>query len=962
MANIKGNASNNNLVGTIGNDVIDGLGGADTMSGGLGNDVYIVDNIGDIVIEAFNAGIDTVQASINYLLTANVENLQLTGTTNINGTGNALNNSLTGNSGNNILDGGLGADTMSGGAGNDTYMVDNVGDIVTESINQGTDSVQASVNYTLAANIENLTLIGIAALNGTGNALNNIITGNSGNNILDGGAGADTLIGGIGNDIYIVDNAGDVVIESVAAGIDTVQTTTSYVLGLNLENLTLTGAANINGMGNALDNIITGNGGSNTLNGGLGNDTLNGGAGIDSMVGGVGNDTYIVDNAGDLINELVGEGTDTAQASVSYTLGATNIENLVLTGTANINGTGNALDNNLTGNSGNNVLNGGAGNDTIDGGAGADTMIGGAGNDTFIVDNTYGDLVTELVGAGIDTVQSSVNYQLGANIENLILTSIFDFNGVGTGNALNNTITGSDGNNYLDGAAGADTLIGGLGDDTYVIDDVGDVVIEAAGAGTDYVIADISYTLGANIENLYLNGIGIINGTGNALDNIIYGNDADNILDGALGIDTLYGGYGNDTYIVDINDVIVEYAGQGIDNVHAKIDYTLGNTEIENLTLIGAATIGTGNALDNTITGNALDNILDGAGGNDILDGAGGSDILLGGLGDDTYIVNDTSVLIIESVGEGTDTVVSSIDYLLGADIENLALAGTAAVNGTGNQLGNIITGNSGDNILEGGLGVDTLHGGSGNDTLFLGVLSTSSQVSPLLDETTYSADVLHGGLGDDTYYLSNDVGLNYNTISTSFYFGSQQVVVNYIFDTSGLELQNQGTDTVIANFSIFLDNPIFQNIENVTLQGSENIDAFGDGGNNLLIGNEGNNSLGSSSGNDTLEGGIGDDIFLLNSGSGQVATINDFGNGVDRLSLNFINNSSSGVLDSTQFVSGLNITSGDGSKQVIYNTITGDLYYEDGLNPDAPIHFATLIGVPTLSGSDFIVGISGLA
>ena len=947
MANIKGTAANNNLVGTTGNDVIDGLGGADTMAGGLGNDVYIVDNIGDIVIENANEGIDTVQASISYMLTANVENLQLTGTTNINGTGNVLNNSITGNSGNNILDGGIGADTMSGGAGNDTYFVDNVGDVVTEANNQGTDSVQASVNYTLAANIENLTLIGIAALNGTGNALNNIITGNSGNNILDGGAGADTLIGGIGNDIYIVDNAGDVVTESVSSGIDTVQTTTSYVLGLNLENLTLTGAANINGTGNAFDNIITGNGGSNTLNGGLGNDTLNGGAGIDSMVGGVGNDTYIVDNAGDLINELVGEGTDTAQASVSYTLGATNIESLILTGTANINGTGNALDNNLTGNSGNNVLNGGAGNDTIDGGAGADTMIGGAGNDTFIVDNTYGDLVTELVGAGIDTVQSSVNYQLGANIENLILTSIFDFNGVGTGNALNNTITGSDGNNYLDGAAGADTLIGGLGDDTYVIDDAGDVVIEAAGAGTDYVTANISYTLGTNIENLYLNGIGIINGTGNALDNIIYGSDADNILDGALGIDTLYGGYGNDTYIVDINDVIVEYAGQGIDNVQAKIDYTLGNTEIENLTLIGAATIGTGNALDNTITGNALDNVLDGANGNDTLNGAGGSDILLGGLGDDTYIVNDTSVLIIESVGEGADTVVSSIDYLLGADIENLKLIGAAAINGSGNDLNNIVTGNDGNNILEGGFGLDALYGGAGNDILIAGNPMLAVNNEPLL------SDHLEGGTGNDTYILSNSdlvFNLNLDPALLDFKQLPNYGPINLVEDI------NAGIDTIVANFDVHLE--VFANVENVTLQGIANINAYGNTGNNLLIGNDGNNYLIGLSGNDTLEGGLGDDTFYLQKGAGNYATIVDFGSGTDKINIQsfFVQYASSDILDVSGFVSGAGATSGDGSKQIIYDTSTGNLYYEDGLNPDAPVQFATLLGAQTIDANDFIV------
>ncbi len=324
-------------------------------------------------------------------------------------TGTANNDSLTGTSGadqiyglagNDTLNGGTGADSLIGGLGDDTYTVDNAGDTVTENLSEGTDKVNSSVTYTLSANIENLTLTGALAINGTGNDLANVITGNAainvlnggaGNDKLNGGAGVDTLIGGTGDDTYTVDNIGDVVTENLSEGTDKVNSSMTYALSANVENLTLTGAAAINGTGNDLANSITGNAAINVLIGGAGNDTLNGGAGADSLTGGLGNDTYTVDNAGDVITENPGEGTDKVNSSVTYTLSA-NVENLTLTGSSAINGTGNDLVNNVTGNTadnqlngeaGNDTLNGGAGNDMLTGGTGKDTLTGGTGNDTF---------------------------------------------------------------------------------------------------------------------------------------------------------------------------------------------------------------------------------------------------------------------------------------------------------------------------------------------------------------------------------------------------------------------------------------------------------------------------------------------------------------------------------------------------------------------------------------------------
>jgi Ca2+-binding RTX toxin-like protein len=173
------------------------------MTGGAGNDAYIVDNIGDQVFENPGEGNDTVFASINYTLTANVENLILQGSADLQGFGNSAANAIFGNTGSNVLDGALGADTMIGGAGNDAYIVDNVGDVVVENAAEGNDSVFASVNYALTANVDNLILQGGADLQGHGNSVVNAVIGNSGNNLLDGEGGADVLTGNAGNDTFI---------------------------------------------------------------------------------------------------------------------------------------------------------------------------------------------------------------------------------------------------------------------------------------------------------------------------------------------------------------------------------------------------------------------------------------------------------------------------------------------------------------------------------------------------------------------------------------------------------------------------------------------------------------------------------------------------------------------------------------------------------------------------------------
>ena len=244
------------LNGGAGNDRLDGGLGADTLVGGLGNDTYVVDNAGDVIEETSTLAteIDTVEASLSWTLGDNLEKLTLTGSGDINGTGNTLANTITGNGGNNILDGGTGADILLGGVGDDTYVVDNIGDKVYETTTTasttdagGTDTVEASISYTLGNFVENLTLTG-TALNGTGNLLNNVLTGNSAVNVLTGAGGHDTLYGMGGNDILYGSYSGN--------------------------------------------DALYGGDGHDALNGLYGNDTLYGGAGNDTLDGSWGNDTY----------------------------------------------------------------------------------------------------------------------------------------------------------------------------------------------------------------------------------------------------------------------------------------------------------------------------------------------------------------------------------------------------------------------------------------------------------------------------------------------------------------------------------------------------------------------------------------------------------------------------------------------------------------------------------------------
>jgi Ca2+-binding RTX toxin-like protein len=473
------------------------------------------DGFDDLIISAPNGNVPNGdRAGQSYVVFGSATRLSLIGTNgNDSLRGNTENDTLqglggndtlVGNAGDDSLVGGTGNDSLVGGAGNDIYNVNVSTDIVRELANQGTDLVSSNVTYALTANVENLTLTGTTAINGTGNTLHNVITGNSGNNDLNGGngkdtltggngndsliggIGADSLMGGNGNDFYSVDSTGDRLVELTNKGDDTVQSTITYTLGANLEDLILIGNSNINGTGNALNNFIFGNDGNNRLVGGDGNDNIGGGVGNDSLNGGNGDD-FIYD-AGHGIGH-----------------------------------------NNLSGGDGNDDLITGDGNDTLNGGTGNDSLVGGNGNDFYFVDN-IGDRIVEALDKGNDTVNSSITYTLGANLETLILIGNSNING--TGNSLNNSIFGNDRNNSLAGSNGNDYLDGGVGNDSL-----------NGGNGDDFIY-DAGYGIGQNSLSGGDGNDDLIAGDGN--DTLIGGTGNDSLVGGS-GNDSLTGGNGNDT-------------------------------------------------------------------------------------------------------------------------------------------------------------------------------------------------------------------------------------------------------------------------------------------------------------------------------------------------------------------------------------------------------------------------------
>lgn len=492
----------------------------------------------------------------------------------------------------------------------------------------------------------------------------------------------------------------------------------NYINGTDAsETLTLpTSTSRIYGGGG--HDVIDGNDADNAMFGELGMDTLRGLGGNDLLFGGNGNDQVYGGNGNDYLN---GGGDD----DILY---------------------GDAGNDSLFGAAGDDILYGGAGNDILNGANGNDQLYGGTGNDVYVVEFPY-TTVVELAGEGTDSVHTTLTlYTLEDQVENLVYTGHAVFKGYGNelanvivggvrndrlyGGGGSDTLSGGAGADVLDGGAGNDTLRGGVGNDIYIVDAVGDTVVELSGEGIDSVRASTQrYTLGSNVEELVFTGTSAFTGTGNELANRIFGGANADTLYGMAGDDTLYGG-----------------AGKNLLNGGDGNDILNGGSGAE--TLLG------GRGLD-ILNGGAGNDTLDGGHDGDVLDGGAGNDVMIGGRGNDTFIVSEAGDVVTELANEGVDTVKTTLQaYSLGANVENLTFTGSGPFTGIGNNAANLLTGGVGSDSLAGGGGNDTLYGGRGIDVLAGG--DGSDVLNGGRDRDTLTgglgADTLTGGHGVDTF------------------------------------------------------------------------------------------------------------------------------------------------------------------------------------------------------------------
>ena len=892
-----------------GNDTIWGDTGADIMLGEDGNDTYLVDDVDDQVIEAALGGTDTVQSTVSYTLSRNVEQLILTGEGTIDSTGNELNNVLIGNNAANKLDGGFGADSMAGGAGDDIYVVDNAGDRVLEGVGEGIDTVESAINYELGANLENLLLTSPAAITGTGNGLDNTITGNEQANVLDGRGGTDIFKGGVGKDLYVLDGQ-DTIEDSDGLGIlnfnhqllsgglhragddantfhstdnsfTFVQSGTTLTingqltvtnwqpgeLGITLRDLSTlpTGTLPVIDYNNGLSTLTTvdgdednvealfgnynrlvyTNGGNDYVLMGVGNDQLFGGTGHDYVEGGSGHDRLYGEAGRDNLVGLAGDD--------------------VLDG-------GDEIDS-LKSGYGNDYLDGGAGDDGLNGEAGSDILYGGTGSDVV-----YGDAVDQPTtdmghdyldgGAGADWLfgllgndvllgGSEADHLYGDNVPDTAPDFQLEWPGSVVTGPVAPFSSFDGGADYLDGSAGDDYLEGDGGDDMLL-----------GGADNDTLYGD----------DLTLDGVQV-------------GND---LLDGGSGIDTLYGGGGNDTLLGGSdNDTLIGDFGNDPVGGDDWLDGGAGNDLLQG---------GRGN---DVLNGGTENDQLFGQIGDDVLDGGAGVDTLQGEEGNDLVYGGSENDVIFGQAGN---------DFLSGDDGSDELQGGDDADTLLGGDGDDQLFGQDGDDLLVGGLGVDTFVGGAGADTYLFNlgdgvdtIFDTAGEGNRLVFGAGITADSLSLGVGSllirvgtagdaihvegfDPANPTSPTGIAHFQFADGTVLTQTELIARGfdLYGTSGDDLLNTGEFYLRAYGVDGADQLIGGTADN-TLDGGPGVDVlWGRTGHDILLGGSEGDTLHGEEGDDQLTGGGGDDTFsggegddTLDGGVGTDALAGDAGNDV---------------------------------------------------------------------------------
>ncbi|NBJ13270.1 PQQ-dependent sugar dehydrogenase [Microvirga arsenatis] len=610
-----GEADADELYGDAGADTLDGGAGDDMLYGGAGDDTYILNN-GDTILEFADEGIDIVLSKLgNYTLGSNLENLTLLDEAFV-GIGNNLDNHIIGNSGTNILYGDDGADTLNGGngndllnggAGHDTYIVNGNGDEIIEEEDGGTDTVQSSATYSLVylEFIERLTLTGTAAIDGTGNGLDNEIVGNDAANILDGAGGKDAFSGGGGDDTYYVDSEDDSIVEANGKGTDTIIVSgIAYTLadGVHVENIKAHTENDFGDLtGNGFANIFRGNKGANLIDGRGGNDTV--------VLTGKWADYEITDNKNGSFTledkRQNGDGTDTIRnvEIFQFADGAVSAENLLNPVPTEISlGKGEDA---VAENTKNEVVFGTFAVTDNDGDTHRFELTDNAGG-RFAVDPLTGKLRV-VDGVRLDfeqaaqhniTVKVTDAAGTGASITRTFTIKVQDvLNENASGSTRSDVILGGVGGDTLSGGAGDDTLSAGAGDNQLNGDDGNDRLIGEAGndifsggAGDD--------TLDAGAGNDRVSGdAGNDSLTGGAGNDVFGGGDGNDRLVGGLGKDTFTGGKGRDVFVFDDKetgsskakaDYITDFKGREGDKIDLRaVDANTKKSGDQNFSFIG---------------------------------------------------------------------------------------------------------------------------------------------------------------------------------------------------------------------------------------------------------------------------------------------------------------------------------------------------------------------------------------